>query len=73
LENPRGSLITEIRDIKKPNYTLTRFSQTYTNPLFASSRYNIQIYQEDLPDPIYILAIYALDSTNRRNRIKFIP
>ena len=52
---------------------LQRFSQTYFHPLFGSSKYNIQIYTDDLPDPIYILALYALDSTIPKRRIKFDP
>jgi hypothetical protein len=68
MENKIDSLITEIRDAKKPNYILTRFY-----PLFGSSTYNIQIYNDDLPDPIYILALSAFNSNNIQRRITFIP
>jgi hypothetical protein len=73
MENKLGSLITEIRNQKRPNILLTKFSQTYFNPLFGSSKYNIEVYGNDLPDPIYILALHALDSTTLKRRIKFLP
>jgi hypothetical protein len=73
MENKISSLITEIRDGKKPSYILTRFYQTYFNPFFGFSKYNIQVHTDDLPDPIYILALYALDSTTIKRRIPFIP
>jgi len=71
MENKIGSLITEIRDQKRKNYILTRFYKIYENPFFGSSKYNIQVYTDDLPDPIYVLALYALDSiaiTKRKNK-----
>ncbi len=71
MENKIGSLITEIRDQKRKNYVLTRFYKIYENPFFGSSKYNIQVYTDDLPDPIYVLALYALDSiaiTKRKNK-----
>jgi len=73
MENKINSLTTEIRDAKRPNYILSRFYQTYFNPLFRSSKYNIQIYTDDLPDSIYILALSALNSNNIKRRIHFIP
>ena len=73
MENRFGSLITEIRDQKRPNYILSRFYQTYFDPFFGSSRYNIQIYTDDLPDPLYILALSALDSGIVQRRVRFIP
>ncbi len=68
MENNINSLITQIRDAKRPNYILTRFY-----PLFGSSKYNIQIYTDDLPDPIYILALSAFNSNIIQRRITFIP
>jgi hypothetical protein len=73
MENKLGSLITEIRDQKRPNYILSRFYETYFDPFFGSSRYNIQIYTDDLPDPLYILALSALDSRIVQRRVRFIP
>lgn len=73
MENKFGSLITEIRDQKRQNYVLSRFYQTYFDPYFGLSRYNIQIYTDDLPDPIYILALSALDSRTMPGRVRFIP
>lgn len=58
----------EIRDAKKPNYILNRFY-----PVFGTSKYNIQIYTDDLPDPIYILALSAFNSNTIKRRITFIP
>jgi hypothetical protein len=71
--NRIGSSITDIRDSRRSNLILTRFSQTYLDPIFGSSKYKIQIYTDDLPDPIYILALYALDSIKPKRRIQFIP
>ncbi len=44
MENKINSLIMEIRDAKKPNYIPTRFYQTYFNPLFRTSKYNISTF-----------------------------
>lgn len=63
MENKFNSLITQIRDAKKPNYILTNFYRNNLNPFINSPMYNIRIYTNDLPDPIYILALYVLDST----------
>jgi hypothetical protein len=73
MENKVGSLVTEIRNKKKTNNILSTFRQTYFHPIFASSKYNIQINTDELPHPIYILALYALDSTKIRSKVKFIP
>lgn len=65
MEHKFGSLMTVIRDQKRQNYILSSFYQTYFNPYLGSSRDNIQIYMDNLPDPIYILALYALDSVRK--------
>ncbi len=66
MENNMNSLITQIRDAKRQNYILTRFY-----PLLGSSKYNIQIYTDDLPDPIYILALSAFNSNIIQRRFTF--
>jgi hypothetical protein len=73
MENKFLSLITEIRDDKRPNYVLTHFYQTNINPIYGTSKYNLKIYTDDLPDPVYILALYALDSNLVRRRMQFTP
>ncbi|CAF3025515.1 unnamed protein product [Rotaria socialis] len=73
MENKFGSLITEIRDEKKPDYILTHFYRASSNVMYPSSKYKIQVYKNDLPHPIYILALYALDSITFNKRIKLIP
>jgi len=67
MENNIKSLITQIRDAKRQNYILTRFY-----PLLGSSKYNIQIYTDDLPDPIYILALSAFNLNTIQRRFTFI-
>lgn len=65
--------MTYIRDEKRPTHLLTRFQQTYLDPVTGSLKYNMRVYTNDLPDPIYIMALYALDSMTSRRRIKFNP
>src|SRR5689334_662858 len=72
MENKLDSLITRIRDAQKQNNILTQFSQTYFNPLSGSSRYRMNIFSDDLPDPVYILSLYAFDSTIVKRRIRLI-
>lgn len=73
MENKFNSLITQIYNVNKANYILSRFYENSLNPFFESSKYNIEIYTDDLPDPIYILAVYALDSISIKRKIRFIP
>ncbi|CAF3537057.1 unnamed protein product [Rotaria sp. Silwood1] len=77
MENKVDSLITEIRDEKRSNYILTRFYQISNDIIFSSSssssKYKIQVYTNDLPHPLYMLALYAFDSIRLNRRIIFIP
>ncbi|CAF1358469.1 unnamed protein product [Adineta steineri] len=68
MENKVGSSIIDVKDELRPNYILTRFYQTNLNPLFKSFKYDIQVYRDDLPDPIYILALYALDTVTYQKK-----
>ncbi|CAF1312623.1 unnamed protein product [Adineta steineri] len=68
MENKVGSSIIDVKDELRPNYILTRFYQTNLNPLFNSFKYDIQVYRDDLPDPIYILALYALDTVTYQKK-----
>lgn len=74
MENKYGSTITEIRDEKNSNYILTRFYQTSFSQKSPNSKYKIEIYKNDLPHPLYILSLYALDSIKFNNYFfKFLP
>ncbi|UJR24702.1 hypothetical protein I4U23_006076 [Adineta vaga] len=73
MENRIGSSITEIRDEKKPNYLLTRFHQTYIDPITGSLKYNVKVFTDDLPDPIYMMALYAYDSITSKRKNKLRP
>ena len=73
MKNEKSSLITEIRDENKSNYILSRFSQNSFNRLTGYSKYHIQIFTDDLPRPVYIFALFLLDSTNFQRRITFFP
>ncbi|CAF1350155.1 unnamed protein product [Adineta steineri] len=68
MENKVGSSIIDVKDELRPNYILTRFYQTNLNTLFKSFKYDIQVYRDDLPDPIYILALYALDTVTYQKK-----
>ena len=72
MENKIGSLLTDIRNTRRPNIILTKLNPIYFNPLIGSSKYNIQIFTNQLPDPIYIVALYALDSNTIKRRFKSI-
>lgn len=70
MENKYGSPVVEIRSKQKPDNVLTRFYRRSMNPRARSSRYNVKIYSNDLPDPFYILALYAYDSNYINNQTK---
>ena len=61
------SLTAEIRDTQQPDYVLARVRQRLESVLW-SNRYDLQVYTNDLPDVIYILALSAYDY-NHSNRI----
>ncbi|CAF0835979.1 unnamed protein product [Adineta ricciae] len=73
MENRLGSLITDIRDEQNPNYLLTRFQQTYIDPLTGSMKYAVKVFTNDLPDPIYMMALYAYDSIASKKKLKLRP
>ena len=57
----RGLTYTiEIRDELQPNYVLARV-HTRLSSLILSNRYDLQVYTNELPDTVYILALAAYD------------
>ena len=65
MENPSQSEIIQIRNEKRREILLTRFYPRFRYPFssFSSkSKYHLEIYSDDLPDQIYILALALFNS-----------
>jgi hypothetical protein len=60
MEHRVFSLTTEIRDAQQPDYVLARFRIRLTSVVW-SNKYDLQVYTNELPDVIYILALAAYD------------
>ncbi len=63
MEYQAFSLTTEIRDEQQPNYILARIRMRLSSMLW-SNKYDLQVYTNDLPDAIYLLALAAYDYNN---------
>ena len=63
MEHKVLSLTTEFRDEQQLNYILARFRIRLTSIVW-SNKYDLQVYTNEFPDVIYLLAIAAYDYTN---------
>ncbi len=63
LEHKAFSLTAEIRDEQQPNYILAQM-RTRLSSFIWSNKYDLQVYTNELPDIIYLLAIVAYDYNN---------
>jgi hypothetical protein len=66
MEHIAFSLTTEIRDERQPNFILARMSKRLVSIIW-SNKYDLQVYTNELPDTIYLLAIAAYDYNSARN------
>ena len=60
MEHKVFSLTTEFRDEQQPSYVLARFRMRLSSVVW-SNKYDLQVYTNDLPDLIYLLALAAYD------------
>jgi hypothetical protein len=63
MEQKPLSLTTEIRDEQQSNYILARIRIRLASILLPN-KYDLQIYTNELPDVIYLLALTAYDYNN---------
>ena len=73
MERKAISLTTEFRDEQQPNYLLARMRLRPVS-LIWTNKYDLQVYTNDLPDVIFMLALIAYDydnsATKRLNHAK---
>jgi hypothetical protein len=66
MEHKAFTLTSEIRDEQRPDYILARIRKRLASYLW-SNKYDLQVYTNELPDAIYLLAIAAYDYNSPRN------
>ncbi len=66
MEHKALSLTTEFRDEQQPNYILAQFRMRLISVVW-SNKYDLQVYTNEFPDAIYLLALAAYDSNNALN------
>lgn len=66
MEKKFRSPLIDIRDESRSNLLLSRFFPKASQP----SKYHLQIYTNDLPDPLYILAFSLLNSGKKMWRFR---
>jgi hypothetical protein len=57
MEQKAFSFTSQIRDEQQPYYILARIKMKLAWP----NRYDLQVYTDDLPDVLYLLALAAYD------------
>ncbi|CAF2549784.1 unnamed protein product [Rotaria sp. Silwood2] len=67
MEHQAFSLTTEIRNEQPPNDVLARI-RTKLSSFILPNKYDLEIYTNELPDVIYLLALVAYDYNHGRNR-----
>ena len=60
MEQKSFSLTTEIRDEQQFNYVLARIRIRLVSAVWAN-KYDLEVYTNELPDVIYLLALAAYD------------
>jgi len=60
MEQKAFSLTTEIRDEQQPYYIHARIKMRLTSVVW-SNKYDLQVYTDELPDVLYLLALAAYD------------
>ncbi len=66
MEHKAFLLTTEIRDEQQPNFILARMRKRLVSYIW-SNKYDLQVYTNELPDTIYLLAIAAYDYNSARD------
>ncbi|CAF3398335.1 unnamed protein product [Rotaria sp. Silwood1] len=67
MEHRPFSLTTEIRNEQSSNYVLAQMKLSLSS-IILPNKYDLQVYTNELPDVIYLLAVVAYDYDNGRNR-----
>jgi len=67
MEYKAFSLTTEIRDEQQLNYVLARIRQRLSSMLW-SNKYDLEVYTNELPDIIYVLALAVYDYNNTERK-----